>query len=84
MMYEMTTRTLPFDADNTIGLIAQHIHASIVPPQDKRADLPVYLNDLIVKMMSKTPQERPPSASAVLQVLEKPSRPEVRKNTSSP
>jgi serine/threonine protein kinase len=65
MMYEMVTQTLPFNADNLIGLITQHIHAPVVPPRAKREDLPAYLSDLIVKLLSKNPADRPPNAASV-------------------
>lgn len=69
MMYEMVTETLPFNADNLIGLITQHIHAPVVPPKAKREDIPQFLNDLIVKLLSKNPEDRPPNAASVYHAL---------------
>jgi len=73
MLYEMVTGNLPFEADDALGVITQHIHAPVVPPIAKAEDLPGPLNDLIVSLLSKEPDERPASAADVLAVLEDPS-----------
>jgi tetratricopeptide (TPR) repeat protein len=72
MLYEMTTGGLPFEDPNPISVITQHIHAPVVPPRARNEDLPPAFNDLILLLMSKDPEDRPPSASAVLELLEDP------------
>jgi hypothetical protein len=32
MMYEMIAGRLPFTADDPLGVISQHLNASVVPP----------------------------------------------------
>ncbi|GAI82836.1 unnamed protein product, partial [marine sediment metagenome] len=73
MLYEMVTGSLPFEAEDALGVITQHIHAPVVPPIAKAEDLPGPLNDLIVSLLSKEPDQRPASAADVLAVLEDPS-----------
>jgi ABC-type oligopeptide transport system substrate-binding subunit/tetratricopeptide (TPR) repeat protein len=73
MLYELTTGSLPFAADDPVAVISQHLHAPIVPPRAKNPDIPPALNALIVRMLSKSPQDRPASASEVLHILQQPS-----------
>ena len=70
MLYELTTVELPFVQDDPLAVISQHIHTSVVPPRAKNAEIPPRLDDLIVQLMSKSPNDRPPTAAAVLEVLE--------------
>lgn len=74
MLYEMVTGVLPFEAEDAIGVITQHIHAPVVPPKAKREDIPSHLNRLIVKLLSKDPTDRPTSAKEVIGLLESPSQ----------
>ncbi|MBK5107128.1 MAG: protein kinase [Anaerolineales bacterium] len=70
MLYELTTGSLPFEAEDALGVITQHINAPVVPPIAKNEDLPGSLNDLIVSLLSKNPADRPASAADVRAMLE--------------
>jgi len=72
MLYELTTGRLPFTADDPVAVISQHLHAPIVPPRAKNSQIPPALDGLIVRLLSKTPADRPPSAAEVLRALEQP------------
>ncbi len=72
MLYELTTGELPFVDQDPIAVITQHLHAPVVPPRAKNADVPLALNELILNLMSKDPQDRPVSAREVLRILESP------------
>ena len=72
MLYELTTGSLPFDDEDPIAVISQHIHAPIVPPRAKNPDIPPGLNDLIEQLLSKAPGDRPDSAAHVLAALNDP------------
>ena len=65
MLYELTTGRLPFVADDLIAVISQHLHAPVVPPRSFRADLPPGLEAVILRLLAKHPEERPPSAREV-------------------
>jgi serine/threonine protein kinase/tetratricopeptide (TPR) repeat protein len=69
MLYELTTGRLPFTADDPLAIIAQHLHAPVVPPRVHNKEIPPTLNALIVRLMSKRPEERPASAAEVMQAL---------------
>ncbi len=72
MLYELTTGRLPFTADDPVAVISQHLHAPVVPPRAKNDQIPLALDSLIVRLLSKVPADRPASATDVLQVLEQP------------
>jgi ABC-type oligopeptide transport system substrate-binding subunit/predicted Ser/Thr protein kinase len=70
MLYELTTGELPFVADDAIAVISQHLHAPVVPPQAKNDEISPLLDGLIVRLLSKQPQDRPASAREVREALE--------------
>jgi tetratricopeptide (TPR) repeat protein len=69
MLYEWTTGTLPFVADDPLGVISQHLYAPVVPPHARNAEIPPVLDDLILRLLSKQPEDRPASAQDVEQLL---------------
>ena len=56
--YHFVTGQFPYNGENTDEIARQHIYGKLVPPKDINPDLPQILNDIIVKMMAKTPEER--------------------------
>ncbi|MEK6223109.1 MAG: protein kinase, partial [Chloroflexota bacterium] len=72
VLYELVTGELPFEASDPVAVISQHLHAPLVPPLAKKEDIPAFLNNLIIKLLSKKPQDRPESAKDVLAILENP------------
>jgi ABC-type oligopeptide transport system substrate-binding subunit/DNA-binding SARP family transcriptional activator len=72
MLYELTTGRLPFVAEDALAVISQHLYAPLVPPRVRNADVPPALDGLIVRLLSKDPDERPASAAEVLRFLEAP------------
>jgi len=70
MLYQFTTGALPFESDNIIEIIAQHIHADVKPPNLTNTELPVALNDLILQLLNKDPDDRPRSASQVVYIID--------------
>jgi ABC-type oligopeptide transport system substrate-binding subunit len=72
MLYELTTGRLPFAADDPVAVISQHLHAPVVAPRAKNPQIPPTLDALIVRLLSKSPDDRPASASEVLEILDRP------------
>jgi serine/threonine protein kinase/tetratricopeptide (TPR) repeat protein len=70
ILYELTTKQLPFEAEDALAVITQHIHAPVVPPRAKNEQIPIPLNDLILSLLSKEPHDRPNSAAEVSNLLE--------------
>ncbi|MFV2044752.1 MAG: AAA family ATPase, partial [Anaerolineales bacterium] len=71
MLYELTTGELPFAQGDPLTVISQHIHASVVPPRAKNKEVPPRLDNLILELMEKTPENRPASAGEVQKILER-------------
>jgi tetratricopeptide (TPR) repeat protein len=69
MMYEMVTGRLPFTAGDALAVISQHLHAPVIPPRTYNEKIDSELNQLILRLMSKTREERPSSADEVLSAL---------------
>ncbi|HSO23892.1 MAG TPA: AAA family ATPase [Chondromyces sp.] len=69
MLYELTTGRLPFDGDNALAVLSQHLHAPVVPPRTYRADLPEHLEAAILRLLAKNPDDRFASAAEVAEVL---------------
>ncbi|MEJ2737967.1 MAG: protein kinase [Anaerolineae bacterium] len=70
MLYELTTGRLPFLADDPLAVISQHLHAPAVPPRARDEAIPPALEALILRLLSKDPQDRPVSAAEVQRALE--------------
>jgi tetratricopeptide (TPR) repeat protein len=69
ILYEMLTRSRPFEAKTVDGLRRQHMDASIPRLADNQR-LPGSLDTLLVRCLSKQCRERFDSADALLQQLE--------------
>jgi tetratricopeptide (TPR) repeat protein/type II secretory pathway predicted ATPase ExeA len=70
MLYELSTGRLPFSGEDPLTVITQHLHTSPVPPCAINPKIPSLLEALILQLMSKQPEDRPPSATEVMQRLE--------------
>ncbi|MBK8252669.1 MAG: serine/threonine protein kinase [Polyangiaceae bacterium] len=65
IMYEMMSGQLPFNADNFMGILTQHMYKApvpiraLVPLQDRpQVECPPTLEAVILKCMSKKPEQR--------------------------
>ena len=65
VMYEMVTGRPPFLGDDSVAIISQHINTAPVAPTWHNPELPRALENLILALMAKAPEERPESATAV-------------------
>jgi len=70
ILYELTTQSLPFSADDPLAVISQHLYAPVVPPRAHNPKIPVSLDTLIIRLLSKLPDDRPASAGEVLKLLD--------------
>lgn len=77
MMYEMLTGKLPFDADNAVSVAIMQLQSDPEPPRKLNPEIPVGLEEIIIKTMQKDPKKRYRSASEMLSDLQK-----FRKNPS--
>src|SRR6266516_2917495 len=69
LMYEMLCGTPPFVGEGAAAVISQHVSGVPVAPGWHRPDIPKALDGLVLKLLAKTPAERPESAAAVAAAL---------------
>jgi serine/threonine protein kinase len=69
LLYELTTGRLPFKADDPVEVISQHLYAPVVSPREHNQAIPSAVADLIVRLLSKEPKDRPASAAEVERTL---------------
>ncbi|MBI2083476.1 MAG: AAA family ATPase [Deltaproteobacteria bacterium] len=68
--YQMLTGSLPFEANDPVEWI--HCHIARVPPSpyERRVSIPVTLSNIVMKLLSKAPQDRYQTASGLKEDLE--------------
>ncbi len=69
MLYEMVTGTVPYDADTPFAVIMQHISEPLPMPRKINPDIPEGVEKVILKAMSKNPDDRYQSAGAMAKDL---------------
>lgn len=62
VLYEVATGTPPFDLDDTWAVLVGHRDTEPEPPSGRRADLPGYLDRIILDLLAKRPEQRPDDA----------------------
>jgi predicted ATPase len=69
MLYEAVTGRPPFLGDQFVAIISQHINSPPVAPSWHNPEVPQALETLILRLLAKTPDERPASAAEVAKAL---------------
>jgi TolB-like protein/Tfp pilus assembly protein PilF len=80
--YEMLTGQPPLRGRSLQALIAAHLVEAPEPIRELRPDTPPALERLIMRLLAKTPGERPQSAEDVVRELERASAESVRSSTA--
>jgi len=65
IMYRMCCGQLPFRAEGQGEVMAMHIFSVAKPLRDRDASIPEPMNDLVARMMSKEPADRPTMVQVV-------------------
>ena len=65
LLYEVLTGRPPFPGDDTVSVISQHLNTPPLPPSLLNAEVPSTLDTLVLKLLAKSPDERPASAHDV-------------------
>ncbi len=69
MLYEWLVGSPPFEGDDAMSVIAQHVHAQPVPVGDREPHVPERLQELVGELLAKDPEARPQTAAAVREIL---------------
>ncbi len=77
MLYEMMTGKLPFESDNTVSVAIMQLQKDPVMPREINSQIPVGLEQIIIRAMQKNINDRYQSAAEMLLDLE-----EFKRNTS--
>ena len=70
LLYEAVTGRTPFDAENLSDLMVAILRDPVVPPIELRTDCPPELDALIMKALSREPDDRFQSAAEMARQLE--------------
>ena len=69
LLWELLCGRPLFLAQDVAALLHKQLHAVPDPPSRHRAGLPAALDALVLRLLSRRPQDRPPSAAAVAEQL---------------
>ncbi len=70
MLYEMMTGTLPFDAENPVSVALMQLQNNPEEPTKRNAEIPQGLEEIILKCMSKNPDNRYKDVEELMQDIE--------------
>ncbi len=71
MLYELVTGKVPFDSPLPGEMLDFHARGQIEPPWKTNSSSPMWLNDLIMRLVAKQPKDRPRSAQAIVDYVER-------------
>lgn len=69
VVYEMLTGRMPFKADTPLAMLVARLQQAPIPPRDFRHDLPLSVEDVIMKALARKPEARYPSAGELVMAL---------------
>jgi non-specific serine/threonine protein kinase len=69
LLYELTTHQLPFQAEDPLQLISQHLNQPPTAPRHLVPDLPPLCEAIILRLLQKNPEDRYASARELFQAL---------------
>ncbi|MBC3887630.1 Stk1 family PASTA domain-containing Ser/Thr kinase [Acetobacterium paludosum] len=70
LYYELLTGKLPFDEENTVTIAIKHIQEQIVPPKELEPSIPESVNQIVLKLTMKKPDDRYQNADELMEDLE--------------
>jgi len=70
VLFELLTGKRPFRGNNAVELFLHHVQTKPEKPSRINLEIPKFLDTLILHLLEKDPDDRPPSASVVAKILE--------------
>lgn len=74
ILYQLVTSRLPFVSDDPVKIVSAHLQQDPTPPSGLNRNLPSYLDEMILRLLEKSPDARPHNASQVKEMIDKGSR----------
>ena len=65
VLFALLTARPPFDAEDMMAAMAQHVHAPVPRPSSLRPEVPSDLDDLVVALLAKDPAARPRATDVI-------------------
>jgi serine/threonine protein kinase len=69
VLYELLCAQAPFAAHDPDAALVAHLYSLPDAPSDQRLDVPVALDELVLSLLEKAPENRPQTASDVIAAL---------------
>src|SRR5262245_57668068 len=69
VLYELLTGNMPFQADTPMGMLVARLQYAPRPPREYRGDLPMPVEDVIMRALARRPEARFTTAGALVQTL---------------
>jgi len=69
VLYQVSTRRLPFGGKDPLEILKNQIEQDPTPPQRVKPDIPDPLQTIILKLLSKNPQNRYQSANEIIEAI---------------
>ena len=70
-LYQLLTGKLPFESDDHMELIYQHMTTKPAELRELNADIPEALSKITMKLLSKMPEDRYQSAYSIIQDIDR-------------
>lgn len=71
VLFEMVTGTVPFQGDSPITVALKHVRERVVPPSRLNAEVPVEMDEIVLRALMKDPDHRYDSADAMRLALQR-------------
>src|SRR5215212_8216094 len=69
VLYELLTAQMPFQADTPMGMLVARLQYAPRPPRDYRGDLPMPVEDVIMRALARKPEARYTTAKELIAAL---------------
>ncbi|MDW8252745.1 MAG: serine/threonine-protein kinase [Chloroflexota bacterium] len=83
ILYQMLTGHLPFVAETPVGIVLQHITKPPPPPRSLNPDIPPQVEAVLLRALSKDPEQRYPTVADFLDALNAAAQPSLRTSPRS-
>ena len=70
LLYELLCGNPPFAGESAAAVVSQHVSTAPIPPSGCRSGVPAPLDQLLLRMLAKSPDSRPQQAAEVRDSLE--------------